>query len=69
MGYQVKAEYWLKTEADKVEGILLLAKNWGTVWTAASLQLYLAGEGLVYTVAQVEAIGAELVRREVIEEV
>ncbi len=69
MGYQVTAKYWLKCETDKVEGLILSAKNWGTTWTAASLQLYLQGQGLEYTVPQCQLIFDELVERKVIEEV
>ena len=69
MGYVVTAEYWLKTEADKIEAIILLARNWGTVWTAASLQLHLQEQGLIYTVNQCTAILEELDHRQVVEEV
>lgn len=68
MGYTVKPEYWLKTESDKVEGIILLARNWGTVWTAASLQLYLQDQSLVYTVDQCGEILDELKTRGVLDE-
>ena len=68
MGYTVKPEYWLKTEADRVEGIILMARNWGVTWTAASLQLYLQGLDLVYTVVQCGEILDELKTRGVLVE-
>lgn len=68
MGYTITSEYWLKSEADKVEGIILMAANWGTVWTAASLQLHLQNLGLIYTVGQCQEIISELVKRDVLEE-
>lgn len=68
MGYVVKSEYWLKTETDRIEGLILMRRNWGTVWTAASLQLWLQGEGLEYTVNQCAEILDELVNRGVMAE-
>jgi len=68
MGFTIKPKYWLKTEADKIEGILLMARNWGTTWTASSLQLYLQGQDLIYTVDQCGEILDELVNRGVLVE-
>lgn len=66
MGYIVNPVYWLKTETDRVEGIVLMVENWSKTWTAATLQAYLEEKGIIYTVAQVELIGAELMTRGVL---
>ena len=68
MGYTIKPEYWLKVETDKVEAIVLMEENWTKTWTAATLQEYLEGKGLNYTVAQVGEILDELVNRGVMDE-
>jgi hypothetical protein len=67
MGYRVKPVFWLKTEADRVEAIILLPKFWSVVWTAATLREKLAELGLDYSPEQIDEIGAELVLRGVVE--
>ena len=69
MAYRIKPAYWLKTETDKVEAIILMEENWTKTWEPTTLQEYLKGKGLNYTVQQVEEIGAELLVRGVIEEI
>lgn len=67
MAYQVTPEFWLKTEADRVEAIVLMRKNWSKTWTAAALQEELQALDLTYTVDQVQLILDELVKRKVLE--
>jgi len=69
MAYRVNPVFWLKTEADRVEGIVLMNEYWGATWTAESLRLAMQGKGLEYSTAQMEVIAAELVKRKVFEEV
>ena len=66
MGYTIKPLYWLKVEANKVEAIILMAENWLKTWTASTLQEYLVGKGLAYTVDQCSAILNELKTRGVL---
>ena len=66
MGFTIKPEYWLKTETDKVQGIVLMAENWSTTWTDATLQKFMEGKGVNYTVDQCAKILEELVTRKVI---
>lgn len=68
MGYSLKPEFWLKTETDRVEGLATMRANWSTTWTPASLQLYLQGQDLTYTVVQCAEILDELKRRGVLVE-
>jgi hypothetical protein len=67
MGYTVKSEYWLKTEADRVEAIILMPKYWGVTWTGATLQFQLQELGITYTVDQCQEILDELVNRNVMD--
>lgn len=69
MPWQVKPSIWLKTETDKVEGIILLPKYWSTVWTEATLRVALEGVGVTYSAGQITLIGAELLRRGILEAV
>ena len=68
MGYILKSEYWLKSETDRVEGLILKPSNWSTTWEASSLQLSLKDQGLTYTVPQCQEILEELKERNVLKE-
>jgi len=67
MPYRLNPVFWLKTESDRVEGIITMQKYWNTVWTSETLKTELEALGMAYTIQQVEEIGAELITRGVIE--
>jgi len=68
MGYKLKAEYWLKSETDKVQEIVLMPKFWSTTWTALTLKTALEELGLTYTADQCGEILDELKVRNVMTE-
>ena len=68
MSYTIKPEYWLKTETDKVQAIVLMPKYWTTFWTDATLQKQIEELGIVYTVQQCAEILDELKTRGVMDE-
>lgn len=68
MPFRLKPAFWLKTETDRVEGIVTMQKYWNSTWTAETLKVELEALGLTYTIQQVEEIGAELVTRDVLEQ-
>ena len=69
MEYQITAEYWLSQAVDKVRGFLLLEQNATKTWTVESLQSALAAVGISYSTDQLGLIGADLIKKGVIEEV
>ena len=70
MAYKIVDSIWLKTEADRVESIILLPMYWGYEWTMALIREKLENnQKLVYTVQQMSQIGQELITRGIIEEI
>ena len=67
MYYRVKSTVWLKTEADRVEAFMLMPKYWARTWTAEMLQQELKKAGMDYAPDQIGIIGAELVKRGIVE--
>lgn len=69
MEYRVVNAYWLDQAVDQVRSFLLMPERVLKTWTIESLQSALANIGVHYTTVQLEQIGAELVRRGIIEAV
>jgi len=69
MLFRVVPDVWVKREASKVEAIILLPRYYLETWSPATLKTMLEGLGLIYTDAQITAIGQELLSRGIIEKV
>lgn len=68
MPFKVKHDTWLKTEADRVELLLVMPKFWKRAWTKQSLQKALKDLGLKYSMPEIEEINDELHTRGIVED-
>ena len=65
---KVVKEAWLKREADKVEGVLLITKNAMGTYTRVTIITLMEGVGVTYTTDQMDDIIGELLDRKILEE-
>lgn len=69
MSFRVKRSKVLQVCTDQVADIVLMPQLRNNVWTDESLQVYLAGMGLDYTLEEVQHINDELHTRGIVEDV
>ena len=69
MPFRIRDAVWLKTETDRVQGIILMPKYWHRAWTHQSLKVELETIGLVYSTPEIIRINGELHLRGVVEDV
>lgn len=69
MAFRVAHDTWLKTEADRIEGILLMPKFWRRAWTGQSLKEALSDIGLDYSMPEIQELNEELHRRGIVEDI
>ncbi len=67
--FSVTHATWLKTEADRVGGFILMPKFWGKKWTHKKLKQELLDIGLDYTLTEVAELNDELHKRGIVEDV
>lgn len=69
VSFHVTKQVWLKTEADRIESILLSPSRINEKWTHGKLRKALAEIGLMYTLAQIALLNDELHVRGIVEDV
>jgi len=68
MPFRVKRAVALKTEADRIQAILLTPSRIRVTWTQESLQAELLRIGLEYSNAEIAALNDELHTRGIVED-
>lgn len=70
MSFKVTHKVWLKTEADRIESLLLMPKYWRRAWTPQSLKAELLDPiGLDYSMPEILQLNDELHTRGIVEDV
>jgi hypothetical protein len=69
MAFVVNKATWLKTEGDRVVGIILMPKFWGVKWTHPKLRKALADIGLEYSADEINLLNDEMHTRGIVEDV
>ncbi len=67
--FSVTHATWLKTEADRLQALILMPKFWNHKWNHKRLQKALDDIGLKYTLEQIAELNDELHTRGIVEDV